>query len=117
MKKISALIVVIIIVAIFLPSTSFAWGKREQGILIGVLAAPLVGPVVGEVLQGTGRLVSGTYGHRSPAYGGYGYGGNEYDRSYQAEIERLRQQEFYRQQQLLRERGTNDARRDFYGYR
>lgn len=52
--------------------------------------------------------------------GGYSGGyGNPYQSSYQAEIERLRKDEYYRWLRSERERGANDARRDYQsgGYR
>ncbi|HBP01165.1 MAG: OmpA/MotB domain-containing protein [Candidatus Moranbacteria bacterium GW2011_GWE1_49_15] len=132
MKKLIALLVVI---ALSVPNLSLAGGWNT---LRDTLTGAAIGAGVGYALKGNSKGV--TRGAAAGAAVGllsaaarpsqpkvvyvqqpannYGYGGSEYGYAYEQRMEQLRRQEYYRQQQLARERAYNDATNDFYrGYR
>ena len=101
-------------------------GRMAQSV-IGATVGGAVGAGLGYAIsgnsQGTGRgaaagaAVGALGGFLSPSSsygGGYrgGYG-NPYEQSYRQEAERLRREEYYRWLQNERQRGANDARRDY----
>lgn len=100
---------------------SLLWGAIGSGAGAGIAAVTGNDPVQGAVFGGLGGAALGAANTpcRSsvcavPAPRHDSYGSSAYERAYWQEIERLRREEFFRQQALERERGRNNARRDFY---
>ena len=100
-------------------------GRMAQsavGATVGGAVGAGLGYAVSGNSQGTGRgaaagaAAGALAGFLSPPQSysrGYGYSGDPYHHAYQAEMERLRREEYYRWLQNEKQRAINDARRDY----